>query len=66
MQLVGKGYSVVSKDIGVEVEFDKFICLKDAIIHIRKYKNRRNVIKLFKGYDLIMCIVLGKRVKDEI
>ena len=64
MQLVGKGYSVVSKDI--RVEFDKFICLKDAIKHIRKYKNRRNVIKLFKGYALIMCIVLGKRVKDEI
>ena len=64
MQLVDKGYSVVSKDIGVE--FNKFICLKDAIKHIRKYKNRRNVIKLFKGYDLIMCIVLGKRVKDEI
>ena len=64
MQLVGKGYSVVSKDI--RVEFNKFICLKDTIKHIRKYKNRRNVIKLFKGYDLIMCIVLGKRVKDEI
>ena len=64
MQLVGKGYSIVSKDMGVE--FNKFICLKDVIKHIRKYKNRRNVIKLFKGYDLIMCIVLGKRVKDEI
>ena len=64
MQLVGKGYSVVSKDI--RGEFDKFICLKDAIKHIRKYKNRRNVIKLFKGYDLILHIVLGKRVKDEI
>ena len=38
MQLVGKGYSVISKDI--RVEFDKFIYLKDAIRHIRKYKNR--------------------------
>ena len=64
MKSVGKGYTVISHNI--RVEFNKFICLKDAIIHIRKYKNRRNVIKLFKGYDLIMCIVLGKRVKDEI
>ena len=28
MQLVGKGYSVVSHNI--RVEFNKFICLKDA------------------------------------
>ena len=61
MQLVGKGYSVVSKDI--RVEFDKFICLKDAIKHIRKYKNRRNTLKLFTEYSLILHIVLGKRVR---
>ena len=61
MQLVGKGYSVVSKDI--RVELDEFICLKDAIKHIRKYKNRRNTLKLFTEYSLILHIVLGKRIR---
>ena len=61
MQLVGKGYSVVSKD--TRVELDEFICLKDAIKHIRKYKNRRNTLKLFTEYSLILHIVLGKRVR---
>ena len=61
MQLVGKGYSVVSKD--TRVELDEFICLKDAIKHIRKYKNRRNTLKLFREHILVLHIVLGKRVR---
>ena len=61
MQSVGKGYTVVSHNIRAEME--KFICLKDAIKYIRKYKNRRNTLKLFKEYSLILHIVLGKRVR---
>lgn len=61
MKSVGKGYTVISHNI--RVELDEFICLKDAIKHIRKYKNRRNTLKLFREHILVLHIVLGKRIR---
>ena len=61
MKSVGKGYIVISYNI--RVELDEFICLKDAIKHIRKYKNRRNTLKLFREHILVLHIVLGKRIR---
>ena len=61
MKSVGKGYTVISHNI--RVELDEFIYLKDAIKHIRKYKNIRNTLKLFREHILVLHIVLGKRIR---